>query len=142
MKPSPEIFILVLLLAVLFTLSYAYRNPGVCMIDPMLEKLRQDLIKVDPRLGKLQYFPGNESYTEDKEKIFICMKDEQGNYYPYNALLQVALHEAAHALCPIVDTEHKTPEFNNLHNALRKKASALGLVDLTKNVPLGYCPKH
>ncbi len=140
MNLSVDVIVLIFLLFFIISITYIYRNPDACMIDPILEKLRRDLIKVDPRLSKLQYFPADESYTEDKEKIFICMKDENNNYYSYNALLQVALHEASHALTTVVDIKHETPEFNNMHNTLREKASKLGLVDLTKNVPDAYCP--
>jgi hypothetical protein len=136
-----SIIIIVILLAIVFTITYINRVPDVCKINPILEKVRRNLIKLDPKLERLQYFQGDESYTEDKEKIFICMKDADGKYYSYNTLFLVALHEAAHALCSVVDKDHVTPEFNNLHNSLREKASEMGLVDLKKNVPGGYCPK-
>jgi hypothetical protein len=137
-----DIVIFLVLLVLLIAIIYMHRTPGPCKIDPVLEKLRRDLIKVDPRLSRLQYFPGDESYTEDKEKIFLCMKDENGKTYPYNTLFGVALHEAAHALTNVVDKEHVTPEFNNMHEHLRQKATKLGLLDPTKPVPAGYCPKH
>ena len=38
-----------------------------------------------------------DSATEDKKKVFICVKGKNGKYYNYNKLLQVALHELAHA---------------------------------------------
>ena len=136
-----NILVLLVLLLFLTGISYHYRLPGTCLIDPTLEKIRKDLIKIDPRLAKLQYFPGDESYTEDKERIFLCMKDEKAKYYSYNTLLAVALHESAHALCPIIDKEHKTPEFNNMHEALRKRATSLGLFNPDIPVPSAYCPK-
>lgn len=133
--------VLLILIGLLFCLTYYHHLPGTCLIDPTLERLRRDLIKVDTRLGRLQYFPGDESYTEDKERIFLCMKDDKDVYYDYNTLLQVALHEGAHALTRVIDKDHKTKEFNDMHEVLRKRASTLGLVDLTKNVSTGYCPK-
>jgi hypothetical protein len=100
------------------------------------------MIRVDPRLAKAQWFPGTESYTEDKQKIFICLKDENGRDYPYDELVQVAAHESAHFLSPVIDKEHKTPEFNNLHAELRRRAAALGLFDPQKPVSPSYCPAH
>ena len=81
--------------------------------NPTLERLRRDLIKVDPQASRLQFFPADESFTEDKQKVFICMKDENGNSYPYNTLLAVCLHESGSLpYVRIVDKQHVTPEFN------------------------------
>jgi hypothetical protein len=136
-----SIFLLVALLAFCYA-HYYYRLPGPCEINPTLDKIRQDLIKVEPKAANLQYYPSHESYTEDKEKIFLCMKDPNtGKEYDYNTLLLVMLHEIAHAFSPVVDKEHKTPEFNGMHNYYRKKASDMGLVNLNKEVEPTYC-KH
>ena len=116
-----DLVVLLVLLGLLVWMSYRYREPGVCTIDPVLEHLRRDMIKLEPRAAHLQWFPGDESYTEDKNKVFICLKDEHGNYYPYEQLVQVGAHELSHAMSPTVDKEHKTPEFNNLHNAYRRR---------------------
>lgn len=137
-----DLSVLIMLVILMVSVAIYYREPATCDIDPILERLRQDMIKVDPRLAKAQWFPGTESYTEGKRKIFICLKDEHGNYFPMNELQQVALHEAAHFLSPVIDKEHKTPEFNNLHFALRKRASQLGLFDPSKPVPPTYCPSN
>jgi len=133
--------VLIILLSVLIAIAYHYRKPGSCSIDPVLEKLKKDAVKIDPRAERLQFFPADESYTEDKQKVFICLKDENGQYFPYNELVQVVAHELAHALSPVIDKEHKTPEFNNLHNQLRERAIVLGLFNPGQPVPPSYCPK-
>jgi hypothetical protein len=137
-----DLVVLLVLLGLLVWMSYRYREPGVCTIDPVLEHIRRDMIKLEPRAAHLQWFPGDESYTEDKNKVFICLKDPEGKTYPYNDLVSVAVHELAHAFSSVIDKEHKTPEFNNLHAAYRKRAAALGLFDPTKQVPPTYCPKR
>lgn len=133
--------VLIILLTSLIVVAYHYRKPGSCSIDPVLEKLKTDAVRIDPRAARLQFFPADESYTEDKQKVFICLKDENGQYFPYNELVQVVAHELAHALSPVIDKEHKTPEFNNLHNQLRGKAIFLGLFNPDQPVPPSYCPK-
>lgn len=133
--------VLIVLLAAFIAVAYHYRLPGSCSIDPVLEKLKTDAVKIDPRAARLQFFPADESYTEDKQKVFICLKDENGQYFPYNELIQVVAHELAHALSPVIDKEHKTPEFNNLHDALRQRAILLGLFNPGQPVPPSYCPK-
>lgn len=140
MRKGIDIGVLLSLLLFIFIIAYKYREPGSCTMDPVLEKLKKDIMKVDPKMSQLQYFPGNESYTEGKRRIFICLKDDQGNYYPYNDLLSVMLHEAAHALSPINDKDHVTPEFHNLHAMLRERAAEMGLFDPNRPVPPTYCP--
>ncbi len=136
-----DLLILFICLLGLFLLLYKYRYPGPCHIDTTLEKLRSDIIKVEPRAANLQFYPSNESYTEDKQKVFICMKDLEGNYYPYNMLMAVVLHEIAHAFSNVIDTEHTTDEFNDLHQEYIKKATLMGLYNPKEPLVSGYCPK-
>ena len=132
-------YVLIILLVIIIYIMYQNRMPGVCIFDNVLNKLRKDSIKIEPRSVKLEFFPSDESYTEDKTKIFLCLKDINGNYYEYNHLIQVLIHELAHAFTTVIDKEHKTPEFNNLHNFYREKASELNLVNLNDRVPPNYC---
>ena len=118
---------------------YIHKDPGVCEYNPVLNKLIRDAKLVEPRSDTLEFFTSDESYTEDKKRIFMCLKDRDGKYYKYNHLMQVLLHELAHAFSSVIDKEHKTPEFNNLHNEYRNKAQALNLVDLSDQVPHNYC---
>lgn len=141
MNTAINLLVLVAILAILFSITYAHRHPGVCEIDPMLEKLRQDLIKIDPRAARLSFFSASESYTEDKEKVFMCLKDENDKYYPYNMIVEVGVHELAHAFTTVVDKEHVTPEFNNEHQRLKKRAVELGILDPKIPPVAGYCPK-
>ena len=107
--------------------------------DPMLNKLIEDMITLDPRMKDKVFHVGNESYTEDKKRIYLCIKDSEGHYYPYNVLIQVAIHEMAHALSNHNDPIHVTSEFNDLHLELRKKAMTMGMFKQEDNVPTGYC---
>lgn len=135
-------FQLLIALLGIIILCFIYRLPGTCEINPTLDKLRMELARVEPKSVNLQFYPGKESYTEDKEKIFLCMKDPKtGKEYNFNTLMLVLLHEIAHAFSPVIDKEHVTPEFNNLHNYYRKKASDMGIVNLDKEVDSSYC-KH
>jgi len=127
-----------LIIIVLYTM-YINRNPGVCEFDAMLNKLRLDAIKIEPRSTEIEFFTSDESYTEDKKRIFLCLKDSEDKYYEYNHLLQVLIHELAHAFTDVIDKEHKTPEFNNKHNEYRIKAMKLNMVNLEDKVPLTYC---
>lgn len=106
-------------------------------LDPKLDQLKQTLIKVVPEAAKVPLFEANKSYSINKEKIYMCLKDEKGNYYDDNTLMLVLLHEIAHTENK-VDVGH-TENFHRIYENLKQRASALGLVDLSKPVPIGYC---
>jgi hypothetical protein len=90
----------------------------VCEYDPYTIKLKTKITNwVDKRVEKwptildclntnkkkhlhsLQMCKGNSSYTIDKEKVYLCLKDENDNYYDENTMTHVILHEFAHVLC-------------------------------------------
>ena len=100
--------------------------------DPLLEKIRNDLLKVDPRVATLRFRASNESFTEDKKT---------NEYYDYNMLMYVCLHELAHAFSESVDEDHTTKEFRDNFQMLLDKAEKLGLYN--PNLPLNYnyCPR-
>ena len=106
--------------------------------EKILRSLTSDINKVHP-IGEyhLSFHPLEcctleDSATEDKKKVFICVKDKKGRYYSYNKLLQVALHELSHAISKTVDPGHKSVEFLTNYNHLMNKASEMGIIDLTK----------
>ena len=66
--------------------------------DPMLHVLRELLIPVHPIFKDVQLYKGERSYTINKEKIYICLKDDNGDYYPMNQLVYVILHEVKNLL--------------------------------------------
>jgi hypothetical protein len=109
--------------------------------DPICAEIHRRLIRVDPRAQKLSIKGSNQSFTEDKLRVYLCLYDENGQYYDMNMLMYVAIHELAHAISEQVDPGHKTDEFKNNFKMLLDKAQAVGVYD--KKLPLnyGYCPK-
>jgi hypothetical protein len=110
--------------------------------DPLIERIRNDLMKVDPRVSKLTFKASNESFTEDKKHVYLCLKDKNGNYYDYNMLMYVSLHELAHAFSHSVDEDHTTDEFKNNFKMLLQKGEQLGLYDPKKPLNYEYCPRE
>jgi len=128
-------------LTLIIALIYKYRHPISCPINLMLEKLRADLIRIDPTASRLQFFTANESYTEDKQKVFLCLQDKKsGDYYPYNQLLEVAIHELGHANTSVIDPDHKSQEWNTEFRRLLNKAVELGIYDPSIPPVSNYCP--
>ena len=156
-----EIILLLYLLRLIFMKPCALRtienfvlrkNPGETDIDPKLKSLSDKLsrlfaddvvytgvlanINKKKMLNEILLSLGKKSYTINKQHIFMCMKDENGNYYDDNMLFYVASHECCHVLCGEIG---HTKLFHKMFDALLEKAIELGLYD--PNLPLvqNYC---
>jgi hypothetical protein len=79
---------------------------------------------------------GYSSFTENKTKIVLCMRDANGNLYSFNSLMYVLLHEISHV---INDELHHTSKFQNIFRDLLKLAEERGYYD--SNIPFvsQYC---
>ena len=94
--------------------------------DPVLNELKYQLAELHPAFQNVEIFVGDKSYTVNKQKVFICLKDEHGRYYSRNMLCYVILHEYAHMLNK---TEGHKGEFPAIFNALLDEAARRGLYD-------------
>lgn len=88
-------------------------------------------------LNELSFYKGNKSYTINKEKVFLCLKDKNENYYHINTLIYVTLHEISHAIC---DEIGHTSKFNKIFDELLDKASSMKIYDSTIPIVQDYCP--
>ena len=79
---------------------------------------------------------GKKSYTINKEDIFLCLLDENGNYYDDNMLIYVLLHEISHSVCNEIG---HTEKFNKIFHSFIKKAVELQIYDNTKPLIRNYC---
>lgn len=79
---------------------------------------------------------GNKSYTINKEDIYLCLRDENGQYYEDNMLIYVLLHEISHSVC---DEIGHTDKFNEIFHAFIKKAVELKIYDNTVPLIRNYC---
>ena len=107
--------------------------------DPLLRELREQLSVLDDRLRDVQIYEGNKSYTVNKKRVYICLKDKNGRYYNRNMLVYVICHEYAHLLC---DENHHTDKFYDIFQDLLERAAKRGLYN-PSIVPLeNYCGMH
>jgi hypothetical protein len=106
--------------------------------DALLDEIAQELVKIDPRLDKISLFGADKTYTINKQKVYICTKDGNGNpYRDKESLYHVASHEFSHVLCKSIG---HTPEFYEIFNDLKRKMAARGLIrDPNRDILPNYC---
>ena len=105
--------------------------------DPMLLKLKKILEPIHPEIKNLKLYKGDKSYTLNKNKIYLCLKDQNGQYYNTNMLIYVFLHEFSHYLNK-EDIGH-TPRFYQIYEDLLYKAHQLGIYDPSIPPVINYC---
>ena len=154
-KYSKYVYIFVISTIVLFTaymwnlyIQEEYRLQN----DPKLKELKE---KVEPLFSKdkkyigilsrindrdvmseITLYKGDKSYTINKQKVFLCLRDEKDDYYNFNMLLYVLLHEISHVIC---DEVGHTEKFSEIFDAVLEEATKMKIYD--PNIPIinDYC---
>ena len=82
---------------------------------------------------------GSRIALRTKSISFSKAEDENGEYYDYNMLIYVALHELSHVLC---DEIGHTPKFHRIFEKILKQAELLKIYN--PNIPIvkNYCGHH
>lgn len=107
--------------------------------DPMLQQLQNHLRPLHPVINRVQLYQGSKSYTINKQKIYLCLKDEDDEYYDFNMLVYVTIHELAHVLCEEIG---HTQRFHQIFQELLQRASELKLYDPSIPIIRNYCGHH
>lgn len=87
-------------------------------------------------MKEITLFRGKTSYTINKEKVYICLKDPKGEYYNNNMLVYVVAHELSHVICNSVG---HTEEFQTIFEALLQELIAVGIFDPKAPIDESYC---
>jgi len=87
-------------------------------------------------LEKINLYVGSKSYTINKSRIYMCLKDENDKYYDDNSLMFVLLHELSHVICTSIG---HTTEFQNIFNDLLIEAENVGIYDSKIPMIKKYC---
>lgn len=105
--------------------------------DPNLKRVVGEVCEHFPKAKRLRYYVGDESYTINKDKVFICIRDKKTRQiYDDNVLKYVILHEYAHSICPEIG---HTPLYHKIFDKVLKRAVKNGLYDPNVKIPLDYC---
>ena len=107
--------------------------------DPMLYTLKGVLEPMLKEYGinSLKLYRADKSFTINKEKIFLCLYDDEGNYYPINMLIYVILHEIAHYINK--DDVGHTEKFHAKFEELLSRATSLGIYNPSIPIIKNYC---
>jgi hypothetical protein len=129
--------LIIILLFICSTVLYLRRNEHYQLAtddqsNQMFNRLKNDLSALYPHQlsnldlkGLVSCVP-EDSFTEDKKKVCICLRNKKGEFYPYEKLLKIGIHELAHVMSKQHDPDHVTSEFINNYSFLMNKAHQLG----------------
>jgi len=127
---------LLILGGIIWWVTYSIRENHL-QSDPMLYKLKQIMEPLHPEVKNLKLYKGKKSYTINKEKIYLCLTDKNGEYYPTNHLLYVLLHELAHYLNK--DDIGHTEKFHKIFQDLINQAHEMGIYNASIPPLENYC---
>lgn len=105
--------------------------------DYDIVRLKTKLLPVFPELSRVKMMKGKASYTINKYRVFICLRDKKTDtMYDDNMLVYVILHELAHTLCKEIG---HTDLFKSIFFDLLNRAELNGLYDPSLPRPDDYC---
>lgn len=87
-------------------------------------------------MKEINLYKGNKSYTINKEKVYLCLKDENDDYYTENMLIYVLAHELSHVLSESIG---HTEEFHGIFEDLLVELTDAGIYDPSQEIISNYC---
>jgi hypothetical protein len=113
------------------------------LVAPLFNKDHYFTGKLEPLnhrdfMNEIQLYVGKKSYTINKKKTYMCLRDENGNYYDNNTLLYVLLHELTHSIN--TGSIGHDEQFQDTFDQLLAWAVENGVYDPSKPMITNYCP--
>lgn len=87
-------------------------------------------------MSEISLYRGGKSFTINKEKVYLCLKDENGEYFNDNMLIYVLAHEISHSLCSEIG---HTEKFHQIFEALLVKLTEAGIYNPSIPIQTDYC---
>jgi hypothetical protein len=87
-------------------------------------------------MNETDLYRGDKSYTINKERVYLCLKDENDEYYPLNMLIYVLAHEYSHVICESIG---HTDEFHAIFEELLVELADTGVYDPSQEIIPNYC---
>lgn len=126
------VFLILILINVVRTRVTEYYE----QMDPMLVRIKETLIPLHPCVANLKFYEGKKSYTINKKKVYLCLKDDDGEYYNFNMLIYVSIHELSHVIC---DEIGHTAKFHRIFRDLLELAEQKNIYDSSIPIVKNYC---
>ena len=126
------VFLILILINVVRTRVTEYYE----QMDPMLVRIRETLLPLHPCVANLKFYEGKKSYTINKKKVYLCLKDDDGEYYNFNMLIYVSIHELSHVIC---DEIGHTAKFHRIFRDLLELAEQKNIYDSSIPILKNYC---
>jgi hypothetical protein len=95
-----------------------------------------DILNTKNIMEDIHFYRGEKSYTINKEKVYVCLKDDNNQYYNDNTLYYVIGHELSHVIC---DEIGHTEKFHRIFEALLLKMEEQGIYDPKIPITKDYC---
>ena len=87
-------------------------------------------------MNNISLYRGKKSYTINKRKVYLCLKNEDGQYYSLNMLVYVMAHEVSHVIC---DEIGHTEKFHEIFESLLKELVEDGIYNPSLPINTQYC---
>lgn len=148
------LFTVVIIISILFLFLWIINHPRDDDSDPKLCELKMivmpifkeksyeyplDVLNNHDIFHYVKIYEGKKSYTINKKKIYMCLRDKNGNYYSNNMLIYVLIHEIAHTICEDVGGDSHSEKFWEINDKLIKIAITKGIYDPTIPLIDDYC---
>lgn len=137
-----RILILILIIIIVYEITSFLRHGVLDDNHPILNEISSNFSKIDKRLKNVKLYVGENSYTQNKKWISLCIRDPQsGHLYDMNTINYVAAHEYAHVISKSygeTGNEHNA-EFKANFNYILKRAQELGIYNPDLPIPTSYC---
>jgi hypothetical protein len=128
---------------VILGLYFMKRRDGFNADHPILDQVRENFARLNPKYATIPLRVGTKSYTENKSLISLCIQDPSTKkFYDMNTIMYVSLHELAHVVSKSVSEEEHNEEFRQNFAKLLERAAQLGIYNPNIPVPPTYCGLH
>jgi hypothetical protein len=130
------LILIIILVSVLIYYIITETKDCFAQQDSKLEQIKIELHDVHPLIQYIDLYQGDKSYTINKEKIYLCLYDENDEYYNINMLKYVFLHEFAHSLNKGIG---HGKDWKDIFDALLERAIDIGVYNPDIPPILDYC---
>jgi hypothetical protein len=80
---------------------------------------------------------GTTSFSVNKKKIYLCLRNKQDELHDINLIMYVVIHELAHVACPVYDNHGS--EFQRIFKWLLDVSHKINIYTPNSNASTEYC---